>query len=229
MITAIAIDDEPIALDIIRIHASKIPFLDLKATFVSTMEALAYLQVNEANLIFLDIRMPDLTGLEFAVLLPKNIYVVFTTAYAEFAVKGFELAAADYLLKPISLSRLLQACTLVKDRMIKKGQGKAPGPFLFVKEGYDLVKIDPHKITYIEAGDNYLSIYQGEKRTLTRMTLAEINSKLDPDTFQRIHKSYIVAINCIEKIERGQLMVGGLKLPLSISYRSDLMQKLNRI
>ncbi len=224
MISAIAIDDEPIALDVLKTHAVKIPFLDLKATFLSTTEAMAFLQQHKIDLILLDIRMPDLTGIEFAALVPKPVHIVFTTAYPEYAVKGFDLAATDYLLKPVSLSRLLQACTLVNERIAaEKKQPEAQS--LFVKDGYNLVKIDPSKITYIEAGDNYLSIYEGEKRTLTRMTLAELIAKLPGEAFQKVHKSYIVAIDKIEKIERGQVLVGGAKIPVSVNFRDDLMGK----
>ena len=228
MINAIAIDDEPFALDVLRTHAEKIPFLSLDATFVSTTEALAFLQKNQVDLVFLDIRMPDLTGIEFAALLPKTVHVVFTTAYAEYAVKGFDLAATDYLLKPISLSRLLQACTLVNERIATENKQQNLSDSLFVKDGYNLVKIDPLKITYIEAGDNYLSIYEGDKRTLTRMTLAELWAKLPKDAFQKVHKSYIVAIAKIEKIERNQVLIGGVKIPLSINLRDDLMRKVKQ-
>lgn len=224
MINAIAIDDEPIALDVLKTHAAKIPFLDLKANFLSTTEAMAYLQQNKIDLILLDIRMPDLTGIEFAALVPKPVHIVFTTAYPEYAVKGFDLAATDYLLKPVSLSRLLQACTLVNER-IATDKKQTEAQSLFVKDGYNLVKIDPLKITYVEAGDNYLSIYEGEKRTLTRMTLTELLAKLPGEAFQKVHKSYIVAIDKIEKIERGQVLVGGVKIPVSVSFRDDLMEK----
>ncbi|MDB5089946.1 MAG: DNA-binding response regulator [Mucilaginibacter sp.] len=226
MISAIAIDDEPIALDVLKTHAEKIPFLELKATFTSTTDALAFLQQNQVELVFLDIRMPDLTGIEFAALLPGRIHVVFTTAYPEYAVKGFDLAATDYLLKPISLSRLLQACTLVNERII--AENKQVNNSLFVKDGYNLVKIDPSKITYIEAGDNYLSIYEGEKRTLTRMTLTELLGKLPQDAFQKVHKSYIVAVAKIEKIERNQVLIGGAKVPVSVNLRDDLMRKVKQ-
>jgi two-component system LytT family response regulator len=227
MISAIAIDDEPIALDVLKTHAQKIPFLELKATFVSTTEALAFLQQNKVDLILLDIRMPDLSGIEFAALLPKPVHVVFTTAYPEYAVKGFDLAATDYLLKPVSLSRLLQACTLVNERIYAENKAENIQS-LFVKDGYNLVKIDPLKITYIEADDNYLSIYEGDKRTLTRMTLTELLSKLPSHAFQKVHKSYIVAIARIEKIERNQLIIGGIKIPVSVSFRDDLMRKVKQ-
>src|SRR5258708_16737058 len=172
MIRAIAIDDEPIALDVLRSHAGKIPFLNLQATFVNTTNALDFLCKNDVDMVFLDIRMPDISGLDFAATVPKSVRIVFTTAYHEYAVNGFDIAATDYLLKPISLSRLLQACTLVRERMgAGIGQDRT-NQNLFVKDGYNLVKIDLDKITYIEAEDNYLSIYEGEKRTLTRMTLA---------------------------------------------------------
>lgn len=226
MINAIAIDDEPIALEVLKTHAEKVSFVDLKATFVSPSEALAYLQQYPVDLIFLDIRMPDVTGIEFASLLPKPVHVVFTTAYPEYAVKGFDLAVTDYLLKPISFSRLLQACTLVNERVAAENKPSATG--LFVKDGYDLVKIEPAKITYIEAGDNYLSIYEGSKRTLTRMTMADLLTKLPANEFQRVHKSYIVAVHKIEKIERNQLLIGGVKIPVSVTLRYDLMKKLKQ-
>ena len=225
MITAIAIDDEPIALDVLKTHAGKIPFLDLKATFVSTTEAMAFLQQNKIDLILLDIRMPDLTGIEFATLVPKPVRIVFTTAYPEYAVKGFDLAATDYLLKPVSLSRLLQACKLVNERIAADEKQPEALQSLFVKDGYNLVKIDQSKITYIEAGDNYLSIYEGDKRTLTRMTLTELLAKLPGEAFQKVHKSYIIAIDKIEKIERGHVLVGGAKIPVSVNFRDDLMGK----
>jgi two-component system LytT family response regulator len=228
MISAIAIDDEPIALNVLKTHAEKIPFLDLKATFVSTTDALAFLQQNKVDFVFLDIRMPDLTGIEFAALIPKQAHIVFTTAYPEYAVKGFDLAATDYLLKPISLSRLLQACTLVNERIMAENKQQGLNSGLFVKDGYNLVKIDPSKITYIEAGDNYLSIYEGEKRTLTRMTLTELLGKLPHDAFQKVHKSYIVAIAKIEKIERNQVLIDGTKIPVSINLRDDLMRKVKQ-
>jgi DNA-binding LytR/AlgR family response regulator len=227
MITAIAIDDEPIALDVIKTHAANIPFMELKATFLSATEALGWLQKNKVDLVFLDIRMPDLTGIEFASLIPKTVYVVFTTAYPEYAVKGFDLAAADYLLKPVSLSRLLQACTLVQERIANKSQQPESTQSLFVKDGYNLVKINIPDITYIEAGDNYLSIYEGKKHTLTRMTLSEMLEKLPVGAFQKVHKSYIVAIHKIEKIERAHLLIDGAKIPVSVNLREDLMRKVN--
>lgn len=227
MISAIAIDDEPIALDVIKTHAANIPFLDLKATFLSATEALSWLQKNKTDLVFLDIRMPDLTGIEFASLISKTVHVVFTTAYPEYAVNGFDLAATDYFLKPVSLSRLLQACTLVNERIQAGNNQSESNQSLFVKDGYNLVKITVPDITYIEAGDNYLSIYEGEKRTLTRMTLTEILDKLPPGDFQKIHKSYIVSLSKIEKIERSQVVIGNVKIPVSVSSRDELMQKVN--
>lgn len=227
MISAIAIDDEPIALDVIKTHAASIPFVDLKATFLSATEALGWLQKNRADLVLLDIRMPDLTGIEFASLIPKTVHVVFTTAYPEYAAKGFDLAATDYLLKPVSLSRMLQACTLVKERISAGKSQFESSQSLFVKDGYNLVKINLPEINYIEAGDNYLSIYEGEKRTLTRMTLTEMLDKLPAATFQKVHKSYIVAVNKIDKIERSHLLIGNVKIPVPVNLKDALMRKVN--
>ncbi|HVW97348.1 MAG TPA: LytTR family DNA-binding domain-containing protein [Mucilaginibacter sp.] len=225
MISAIAIDDEPLALEVLKTHAAKIPFLELKHTFLSTTGALAFLQQNKVDVVFLDIRMPDLTGIEFAASIPKSVHVVFTTAYPEYAVRGFDLAATDYLLKPVTLSRLLQACNLVKERMAKASGQPEITRTLFVKDGYNLVKIDIPDITFIEAGDNYLSIFEGEKRTLTRMTLTELLGKLPSDAFQRVHKSYIVAVSRIEKIERAQVIVDGRRIPVSPGFKDELLHK----
>ena len=227
MISAIAIDDEPIALDIIKTHAANIPFIDLKATFLSATDALAWIQKNETDVVFLDIRMPDLTGIEFASLISKPAHIIFTTAYPEYAVKGFDLAATDYLLKPVSLSRMLQACTLVKERIPAGKPQLGSSQSLFVKDGYDLVKINIPDISYVEAGDNYLSIYEGSKRTLTRMTLTEMLDKLPAATFQKVHKSYIVAVTKIDKIERSHLLIGNVRVPVSVNFKDALMRKVN--
>ncbi len=224
MITAIAVDDEPVALDIIRLHADKVPFLELKQVFHGAKDALTYLNNNPVDLVFLDIHMPDMTGLELAELISEHQQIIFTTAYAEHALKGFDLAATDYLLKPISYSRFLQACKLAEQRI---GSAPPDTEALFVKDSYHWVKVPIDQITYIKAEDNYISMVEKNKRTLTRMTLQEISSRLPARQFMQIHKSYIIALAAIEKLEQHQVTVAGEKIPLSKAYKGELFQRLS--
>ena len=230
MIKAIAIDDEPVALDIIKIHAQKVPYLELDTVFLNATEALTYLDSTPTDLVFLDINMPDISGLEFAGLVRHKTQIIFTTAYAEHALKGFDLAATDYLLKPINFSRFLQACQLANGRMQhpatpNSGHQKC----LFVKDGHNWVKIVFGDILYIQGQDNYVCIVEQNKQTLTRMTLAELQNKLPGDQFLRIHKSYIVAIPKIEKVENHQVIIKPAKIPLSKSSRDELLKRLNTV
>jgi len=229
MIKAIAIDDEPVALDIIKAHAGKIPFLQLAHTFLSATQALAYLQSNPVDVVFLDIPMPDISGLEFAAMLPQSTQVIFTTAYAEHALKGYELAVTDYLLKPINFNRFLQACQLAESRQLKANTIKAtPEESIFVKDGYNWLQIKLNNLLYAQAEDNYVSLYEAGKRTLTRITLIELQSKLPAQQFIRIHKSYMVALSKIDKVEKHQLTVAGICIPISKLYRDELMRILNK-
>ncbi|WP_234735103.1 LytR/AlgR family response regulator transcription factor [Tellurirhabdus bombi] len=222
MIRCIAVDDEPIALDIIRSHASKVPFLEMKATFVNAFEALNYLKTEAVDLIFLDINMPDLTGLDFAQVVGNKSLVIFTTAYPEYALQGFELSALDYLLKPIAFGRFLQACNKAYERV--SGNTKK-SPYVFVKDGYDWVRINLEELLYIASEGNYLTFQETSKKTLTRMTISEAMEMLSAEDFMRVHKSYIVALDRIEKIERHQLTINKLQVPLSGSYRDELLER----
>ncbi|MBO0935576.1 response regulator transcription factor [Fibrella sp. HMF5335] len=235
MLTCIAIDDEPIALDVVRFHANKVPFLELKQTFVNAVEALAYLHEHPVDLVFSDINMPDITGLDVARLLPPGMMFIFTTAYAEHAVKGFELNAVDYLVKPIDFGRFLQAVNRANDRHTadqKQANGqsaetaKAAQKTLFVKDGYDYVRIDLDELLFVESEGNYLMFYEGDKKVVTRMTIAEGLAQLPATDFMRVHKSYIVNLKHIDKIERHQVLVGDkLPIPLSPGYRDELLAR----
>ncbi|ADB41105.1 LytR/AlgR family response regulator transcription factor [Spirosoma linguale] len=218
----IAIDDEPIALDIIKAHAGKVPFLDLKRTFVNAFEALTFLKTETVDLIFLDINMPDLTGLDFAQVVGNKSLVVFTTAYPEYALQGFELSALDYLLKPIAFGRFMQAANKAYERL--SGDSKK-SPFVFVKDGYDWVRINLDELQYVESEGNYLTFQETGKKALTRMTITEAIDLLPADQFMRVHKSYIVALDRIEKIERHQLTIGKAQIPLAGSYRDELLER----
>jgi|SRR5690606_15508222 len=223
MITAIAIDDEPIALDVVRSHAAKVPFLDLQATFTNAFEAMDYLRQYPVDVLFLDIKMPDISGIEFFRSLSKKPLVVFTTAYAEHAVAGFELDAVDYLLKPFSLPRFLKACNKAQEWLVLRGKGTAPA-YIFVKTGYDQVKVGFETIDYLEATGNYVNFVLGDNQILSRMTITECEALLPTDRFVRIHRSFIAAVEKVEKIERHQLTVNGSVLPIGASYMAVVKQ-----
>lgn len=223
MITAIAIDDEPIALDVVRSHASKVPFLDLQATYTNAFEAMDYLRQHPVDLLFLDIKMPDISGIEFFRSLNKKPLVVFTTAYSEHAVAGFELDAVDYLLKPFSLPRFLKACNKAQEWLELRGKETKP-TYLFVKTGYDQVKVDFDAIDYLEATGNYVNFVLGDSQVLSRMTITECEALLPADRFVRIHRSFIAAVGKVEKIERHQLTINGSVLPIGASYLAAVKQ-----
>jgi two-component system, LytTR family, response regulator len=227
MLKAIAIDDEPIALEVIKAHASKVTFLQLKDTFVSAMEALDYLKTNPVDLVFLDINMPDITGLDFSQLLPKNCGIIFTTAYSQYAADAFNLNAVDYLVKPFDFVRFMKACQKALDTI---GKAEAEMPYLFVKDSYDLVRIVLADLLYVQSEGNYLTFKEKDKKTVTRMTMTEALELLPSKNFMRVNKSYVVNLNHIQKIERHQVAVGEKEfVPIAANYHSELMEALKQI
>lgn len=222
---AIAIDDEPMALEIIRSHASKVPFLDLAADFTDAFKALDYLQKEKVDLIFLDIKMPDISGLEFFKSLSKKPLVIFTTAYSEHAVTSFELDAVDYLLKPFSLARFIRSCNKAFE-LFNFRNSTEPADYLFVKDGYDQLKIQFDEILFLEAGGNYVTFHLKDKKVLTRSTFMEAINLLPPENFVRVHRSYIISVSKIEKVERHQVTINNFKVPVSGAYREDLVKLL---
>src|SRR4051812_14731117 len=214
MLTAIAIDDEPIALDVVRSHASKVGFIDLKAQFTDAFKAIEYLQHEPIDLIFLDIKMPDISGMELLISLNKKPIVIFTTAYSEHAVQSFELDAVDYLLKPFSLARFIKACNKANEIYTLRGNGTDKKDFLFLKTGYEQIRVKFEEIYYLEATGNYVNFVLQDKTVLSRMTLTEVELLLPEKQFIRIHRSFIVAVNKIDKLERHQLLINGSVLPI---------------
>ncbi|ADB36485.1 LytR/AlgR family response regulator transcription factor [Spirosoma linguale] len=226
MLRAIAIDDEPAALDVLSRYANKVPFVDLMQTFINTTDALTYLYAHKVDLIFLDIRMPDLMGTDFAQLVaPLKKSIVFTTAYADYALEGFTLNALDYLLKPIDFARFLHSCNRAYTQY-QLQQGEPSG--IFVKDGYDWVRVNLSEVLYIHSDTNLLFIHEPGRQVNTRMTLSELMDILPGEQFIRIHKSYIVALKAIRKIERHQVTVGDVIIPLASGYRQLLEQRLLR-
>ena len=219
-LNAIAIDDEPNALDVVRLHAAKVPFLDLKCCFTNAFEAIPYLQTNKIDLIFLDIKMPDISGIEFVNSLQKVPMVIFTTAYSEYAVQGFELDALDYLLKPFSLARFTKACNRALE--VQNLHHAKTREFIFVKTGYEDVKIFLSEILYIEAEGNYVSFVMKDKKLLSRLSMQDISQLLPESSFVRIHRSYIISLEHIEKITRQEIFLAGNSIPIGASYEEKL-------
>ena len=218
---AIAIDDEPIALDVVKSLASKVPFINLQAVFTNAFEAIAYLQQNQVDLIFLDIKMPDISGIDFLNSLRHPPLVIFTTAYAEHAVKGFELNALDYLLKPFSLSRFLKACNKAEELYsLRKQSTISPEPLhIFIKDGYEQIKVAIDDITYIEAAGNYTQINLQDNSSLsTRMPIGEMLNLLPAKKFIRTHRAFIVAKNRITRFDRVQIWIGTQLIPIGPTY-----------
>jgi DNA-binding LytR/AlgR family response regulator len=228
VITAIAIDDEPIALQVIEAHATRVPFLQYKAGFTDAFKALEFLQREQVDLLFLDIKMPDISGIEFYNSLQKKPLVIFTTAYSEHAVAGFELDAVDYLLKPFSFARFLKGCNKAFElHNFRQGDEKPPD-YLFIKTGYDQEKVLFEDILFLEASGNYVTFVLKNKNILSRSTFAEAIALLPPNRFVRIHRSFVVAIDKIEKAERHQLTIGPKKVPVSEAYSQDLKMALQK-
>lgn len=224
---AIAIDDEPIALGIIRSHASKVPFLELKAEFTDAFQALDYLQKEAVDLIFLDIKMPDISGIDFFSSLQKKPLVIFTTAYSEHAVTSFELDAVDYLLKPFSLARFIKGCNKAYE-LFNFRNATEPTDYLFIKTGYEQVKVMIEDILFAEATGNYVSFVLRDKTILSRSTFNEALTMLPEDKFVRVHRSYVVAINKIDKAERQQVLINKKYIPVSEAYGHCLIAALKK-
>lgn len=225
MMTAVAIDDEPIALEVVKSLSEKVPFLELKACFTDAFQASDYLQKTKVDLLFLDIKMPDISGLEFVKTLSNPPLVVFTTAYAEHAVSSFELDAIDYLLKPFSLSRFLKACTKAHEQVQLRTNRDASSPSIFVKSGYDQVRLSLTDILFVESAGNYMQFITSSGKILSRLTMAEAQALLPVQQFFRIHRSYIVNRNRIDRIEKSQVWLGDYCVPIGAGY-SEVMEQI---
>lgn len=218
--TAIAIDDEPIALEIIKSHGTKIPFLELRGTFTNAFRAAEYLKKTAIDLLFLDIKMPDISGIEFLRTLPRPPLTIFTTAYSEHAVQSFELEAVDYLLKPFSLSRFLKACN--KAYKLYHLHNNEQPDFIFIKSGYEQVRIDLSEILYIESAGNYVNFVLTGSKVLSRMSMEETLYLLPKEKFIRIHRSFIIAIDKIEKTGHHQIWINNVIIPTGKRYENNL-------
>jgi len=227
MIKAIALDDEPLALEILQNLCSDIEYVDLQKTFTKSEEAFKYLRKYPVDLLFLDIDMPSISGLDFYKKLPHKTMVIFTTAYSEYAVEGFTLKATDYLLKPISFSRFQQAVEKAFQQWKTQNQNSEQ-QYLFIRADYSLMKILFSDILYIEGLDDYLKIHiQNQKTVVTRMTLKLILQKLPANEFIRVHRSFIVSISKIDKIRNKIIYINDKEIPVSASYETEFFALFN--
>lgn len=218
MIHCIAIDDEPLALQLITEYCAKISFLQLEKTFTNTDEAQRYLVENQVDLLFLDIQMPDINGMQFYRNLVKKPPVIFTTAYKDYAVDGFNVDAVDYLLKPFEYDRFLKASYKAKEYIEFLSSQELQMNSIFVKVNYEIMKINLKDIDLIEALDDYIKIYLKPTPVLTLMTLKNIAEKLPSRDFIRVHRSFIVPVAKIEKFSKTKVWVEGKEIPIGSSY-----------
>jgi len=229
---AVAIDDEPLALAVIERFAGKIPDVDLLATFQNPIEAVSYLQTEEVDLVFLDIQMPDLTGLQFIQSLSEAPMVIFTTAHPEYAAESYEVDALDYLLKPIPFDRFYKSINKAleqkKSRLVLEGQTEVgegnERDFLFVKSDTRFFKVHYKDILFVEGMRDYVALHTPQQRILTLMSMTKMLEKLPKDDFMRVHKSYIIGLKHIHLIQHNRVFIGEKEIPVSNSYKEDLLK-----
>jgi len=229
MISCIAIDDEPLALKQITGYINKTAFLNLEASFDNAMDALQFIAENEIDLIFLDIHMPDLNGMDMAKSLDNKLEIIFTTAYSEYAVDGFKVNALDYLLKPLDYASFLKAAIKAQMHLehIKVGAEnlKSSSNHLFIKSEYKIIRIEIESIQYIEGMREYVRIHlENSKPLMTLLSMKKIEQKLPSNLFMRVHRSYIVNLEKISIIERNRIVFDDIYIPVSDQYKEKFQK-----
>jgi two-component system, LytTR family, response regulator len=238
-IRCIAIDDEPLALDIIRDYSSKVPFLELIRTFDNAVESIEFIRNNQIDLLFLDIQMEELTGIQLLNALKSRPYVIFTTAYDSYAIQGFDLDVIDYMLKPISFERFVKGVDKVYEKMhvehllkTKPESASAAAPpeesFFFVKTETRMEKVRYSDVLYIEGMGDYWRIITTTKKIMTLLNYKKLEELLPPRQFVRVHKSFIVAMDKIDSVERNRIKIADRMIPISETFRKtffDLIEK----
>lgn len=220
---AIIIDDEPLARKLLADFCEKVPFLECTGSFSNGLEALDYLKHQNPDLVFLDIQMPDITGLELLQILRERPQIIFTTAYAEYAVEGFEQDATDYLLKPFDFPRFLKAVTKALERkpgtIDPKATNSDQSDFLFVKDGRDLVKVRLEEVYFIKGQKDYVQFHTVNGKLMSLMNLRDLENDLPDRQFLRIHQSYIINTEHIASVSNDRVLVAGEYIPVSQTYR----------
>ena len=234
MISVVAIDDEPLALQLVREYVEKTPLLELAGAFDNPVEAVAFIRSSDVDLVLLDVQMPDLTGTELARVISGGPKIIFTTAYEKYALEGFRLDAVDYLLKPFSYAEFIRAVNKAV-KLINLERKELPllevrNDFLFIKSDYKIRRIDFSEIHYIEGLKDYVKIFlRGEKKpVLSLSTLKALEARLPSAMFMRVHRSYIVNLETVKVIERGRIVYGDVRIPVTDQYRDRFQEFLDR-
>lgn len=225
-LNCIIVEDEPLALERTKEYASRLPFLNLLATFDDALDALAFSKTNKVDLIFLDINLGGLSGIQLLETSAITSQVIITTAYQEYALKGFDLKVADYLLKPFTFERFVQAVDRAQSNL-PKTQAVTPDNPLFVKVGSRLERVTLREIIFIEGMRDYRKIHAADRRLLTPQTFAEFERQIPPELICRVHKSYMVALDKIDSVERGHIRIKDRVIPISETYRERFFRFIN--
>jgi len=227
MITCIAIDDEPKALEVIERYCRKTSLVDLKASFREPVKAIEFLNREKVDLIFLDINMPDISGMQLVQTLSPRPMIIFTTAYSHYAVESYGLNALDYLLKPITFERFLAAINKAAGTLPSKSSASNEDePTVFIKSGPQTYQVKVADILYLEKDGNYITVHLKDKNILIRENMGDIFDLVPAADFLRVHKSYVVAIKHITMIEVHQLIINNEKIPIGSTYRDPLRSRL---
>ncbi len=223
MLNCIALDDEPMALEIIKAHCAKLPFINLSHTFTQASKAAHHLQKFPVDLIFLDIQMPDVDGIHFYENITQEIMVIFTTAFSEHAIDGFRVSAVDYLLKPIKFNRFQVACEKANDHAdYLKSKFSKQSTDLLVRSEYALVKIPFSEILYLETMGDYIKIHSKNREvTLTLMSMKKMVAQLPKTEFRRVHRSFTVNQQAITSVRGKNIFIGEHSIPIGKTYESD--------
>jgi two-component system LytT family response regulator len=224
--SCIIIEDEPLALEKTRDFVTKVPFLHLSGTFDNALTGLNYLNTNKVDLLFLDISMDELTGIELLESSKINSQVIITTAYQEYALKGYELQITDYLLKPFTFNRFLQAVNKAQENLVRRASEPQPD-FIFVKTENRLEKIMLDEIVYIEGMRDYRRIHTTSRKVMTLQNFSEFETLIPSSLVCRVHKSYMVALNKIISIERSRIKIADQLIPISETYKDTFFQLIN--
>jgi len=228
MIKVIAVDDEPISLDIIEMYCKSFDFLSYEKGFTRTNIALQYLEKNPVDLLLLDINMPSMSGIDFFKSLHHQPMLIFTTSYSEYALESYDLGAVDYLLKPFTLERFEKAVKRA-DEVFNLVQTSAKAKFLMLKADNTVIKVTLADILFIEGLDNYLKIHlQGQQPVVVRLTMKSLMEKLNEKEFLRVHRSYIVSVNHIESIKQKMISIAGEEIPIGKNYEENLKALFNK-
>jgi DNA-binding LytR/AlgR family response regulator len=225
-LSCIIVDDEPVARKILQEFVEQVPFMDLQGKFENAMKAEAFLKNSAVDMIFLDIEMPKVSGLQFLQKLNIESMVILTTAFPQYALEGYELDIIDYLLKPFAFSRFLKAVHKAKDyyQMKTRTSGALEPTYIFIRSDKRIEKIELNDILYAESTGNYVSVYTERKKIIAYLTMKSLESQLPAEDFIKIHQSYLVNSSKIDAIEGNEIKIAGKSLPMSRNYREMVMK-----